>query len=171
MRLLILLAAMTAACSAPALAPAPVPERAQAAVVTRNVDGDTIWVRVDDEGGPLPRGEHKIRLLEIDTPELAGSQGAECYGEEASAFAERELPIGERVSLVADREDVDRYGRFLRYVWTDDGTFFNAEAVRQGFARAVLYPPNDAFIDELRAAEREARGSGRGLWSACPVGR
>ena len=166
----LILLLLIAACSAPPALPAGVPGGAQPAVVTRNVDGDTIWVRVK-QPGPIPAGEHKVRLLEIDTPEIAGEAGPDCYGREAAAFAQRLLPVGERVALVGDREDLDRYDRYLRYVWTEDGTFFNAEAVRQGFARAVLYEPNDRYIAQLRELESEARGHGRGMWSACPVGR
>jgi micrococcal nuclease len=142
-----------------------IPQGTQAGVVERVVDGDTIWVRIDEPGGPLPaNATHKIRLLEIDTPEVAGPGGVQCGGREATAFAERHLLLGSTVHLLADREDTDRYGRFLRYVWTDDGMFFNAAAVRSGHARAVLYEPNDAYIDLLRAAEAEARREGRGIW-------
>ena len=142
-----------------------VPDGTQAGVVEKIVDGDTIWVRIDDPGGPLTAGAtHKIRLLEIDTPEVGGPGGVECGGAEATAFAQRHLLIGATVHLLADREDTDQYGRFLRYVWTDDGRFFNDAAVRSGHARAVLYEPNDAYIGQLRAAEAEARDAGRGIW-------
>ena len=156
-----------------AAAPAGVPAQAQRAVVEKIVDGDTIWVRVDQPGGPLPAGAtHKIRLLEIDTPETVDpSRGVQCGGPEASAFAARKLRVGSTVHLVADREDTDQYGRFLRYVWTEDGSFFNLDAVRTGHARAVLFEPNDAYIDVLRAAESQARSAQRGLWGEfCPAG-
>lgn len=144
------------------------PSGTQAGVVERIVDGDTIWVRIDDPGGPLAAGAtHKVRLLEIDTPEVGGPGGAQCGGTEATAFAQRHLLVGSTVHLLADRQDTDRYGRFLRYVWTDDGLFFNEAAVRTGHARAVLYEPNDAYIEQLREAEAEARAAGRGIWGDC----
>ena len=154
-------------------APTGVPAGAQAGVVEKIVDGDTLWVRIDEPGGPLVAGAtHKIRLLEIDTPETVDpSRPVQCGGREASAFAARRLPVGSTVHLVADREDTDQYGRYLRYVWTDDGSFFNLDAVRTGHARAVLYEPNDAHIDLLREAEAQARERGLGLWGEfCPVG-
>lgn len=139
--------------------PSGVPAEAQEAVVARHVDGDTIWA----EGGTLPaEAVSKIRVLEIDTPEPA-----ECYGPEASAFARAELAIGSKIYLVADREDKDRYGRFLRYIWKANGEFYNEKAVRQGFAEAVLFAPNDRYIALMRAAEAEARGARRGLWAGC----
>jgi micrococcal nuclease len=149
--------------------PTGVPADAQRGVVERIVDGDTLWVRIDDPDGPLVAGAtHKIRLLEIDTPETQDPRrGVQCWGPEASAFTKRELPVGAPVFLTRDDQDTDRYGRFLRYVWTGDGTLFNAEAVRQGHARVVLYEPNDEHIELLRAAEEEARAAGRGLWGRC----
>ena len=144
-----------------------IPTQAQRAVVERIVDGDTLWVRVDEPGGSLSAGAtHKIRLLEIDTPETQGAGGVECGAAKATAFAQKHLLVGSTVHLLADREDTDQYDRFLRYLWTDDGMFFNLEIVRQGLARAVLYEPNDLYIDAMRAAEAEARAGGRGIWGA-----
>jgi len=146
--------------------PADVPAGAQAAVVDHVVDGDTLWVHRAASSGPLPPGErHKIRLLEIDSPETSHPDlGQQCGGQEATDFAADLLPVGATVWLVTDVEDRDRYDRFLRYVWTADGTFFNEAAVRAGHARAVLYEPNDAYIERLRAAESEARQAERGIW-------
>ncbi len=137
-----------------------VPPEAQPAVVTRVVDGDTIWVR-PALGGQVQR----VRLLEIDAPETDPDHGGpQCYGAQATAFAKRLLGVGSTVRLVADRQDRDEFGRLLRYVWTQDRTFFNQEAVRQGYARAVLFQPNDRYIRRFRSAEAEARAAGRGLW-------
>lgn len=149
-----------------AAAPEGIPSGAQAGVVEKIVDGDTIWVRIDEPGGPLVHNAtHKIRLLEIDTPEtVAPGRPVQCGGPEATAYAARRLSVGSTVYLVADREDTDRYGRFLRYVWTSDGRMYNLDAVRTGHARAVLFEPNDAYIDLLRAAESEARRDSLGLW-------
>jgi micrococcal nuclease len=165
------LAMVLAACTAPeatvreSVALSAIPDDAQRAVVERVVDGDTLWVRVDEPGGPLPAGtSHKIRLLEIDTPEAQGAGGVECGAAEATAYAEKYLLVGSTVHLVADREDRDRYDRFLRYLWTDEGMFFNLEMVRHGLARAVLFEPNDAYIDLLRTAEAVAQDAGAGIW-------
>ena len=141
------------------------PREAQPALVTRNVDGDTIWA----EGGTLPPGPQRIRLLEIDAPE--STNRGECFGREASAFAERELPVGARVHLLADRADRDRYGRYLRYVWDAEGELFNEKAVSQGYARARLYQPNDRFIAELERAEADAKRERRGMWGRCSASK
>lgn len=152
--------------------PAGVPGGSQPAWVDRIVDGDTIWV-VTDQPGPLAGGiRHKIRLLEIDTPEVQSRHRvAECGGSEATRFAQRELPVGSVVYLVADREDVDQYGRFLRYLWNARGDFYNEKVVAEGIARAVLFQPNDRYIAQLREVEAEARTSGKGIWGPpCKLG-
>lgn len=146
--------------------PAGVPAGAQSAVVERVVDGDTVWVRVDAPGGPLPpQATHAVRLLEVDTPETrAPGEAVQCWGPQATAFVEDRLPVGTTVWLESDVEDTDRYGRFLRYVWTADGVLFNRVLVEEGHARAVLYEPNDAHIAELRRAEAAAQRADRGMW-------
>lgn len=142
--------------------PGSIPAGAQEAVVSRHVDGDTIWA----EGGTLPPGAtNRIRLLQIDTPESTNQTS--CYGPEASAFTKAELPVGSKIYLLADKEDKDRYGRFLRYIWKPNGEFFNEKLARQGYAKAVLYMPNDRYISLVRAAEAEAKAAQRGLWAAC----
>lgn len=151
----------------PAGQPSGVPRGAQPGVVDKVVDGDTIWVRIHErDSGPLAAdATHKLRLLEIDTPETQHpTKGRECWGDEATAYTAERLAAGSRVWLLADKEDTDRYGRFLRYVWTDDGDFFNEQVVREGHARASLYEPNDRYIGRIRTAEAEARAQGRGMW-------
>lgn len=149
--------------------PAGVPAEAQEGTVARIVDGDTIWVAIDRPGGPIPAGnDHRVRMLEIDTPETVRPNAAiQCGGLDASAFARAELPVGSAVYLVADREDKDRYGRYLRYVWDFEGEFYNEKAVAEGYAKAVLYRPNDRYISRMREVEAAARLDGRGLWGAC----
>lgn len=144
--------------AAPASArPAGVPAEAQLATVTKHVDGDTLWL----EGGTLPAAAAStVRLLEIDSTETGTP-----YSAEASNFLKQELPIGASVYLLADRGDTDRFGRYLRYLWKQDGEFFNEKAVRMGLAKAILIPPNDRFIGRIRAAEAEAKAASRGLWA------
>ncbi|HEX6206824.1 MAG TPA: thermonuclease family protein [Actinomycetota bacterium] len=125
--------------------------------VVRVVDGDTIWVAP----------EQRVRLIGIDTPEVDWYGGrAECYGEEAGLFM-RGLLEGERVRLEYDQEPRDRYGRTLAYVYLEDGRMVNLLLVRRGYAAVSIFEPNDRYEAGLRAAEREARDVGRGLWSIC----
>lgn len=132
-------------------------------MVQRVVDGDTIEVLI---GGTA----ETIRLLGIDTPESVDPRSpVECFGLEASDHVASMLPMGTEIRLVRDVEARDRYGRLLAYVYrVADGTFVNLTLVRDGFAAVLTYPPNVAHADELTAGAAEARGAGRGLWSACP---
>ncbi len=84
------------------------------ATVTEVVDGDTVVVA-------FPGGRSEtVRLLGVDTPETVDpDEPVECYGPEASAFTHARLD-GRQVRLEKDREERDRYGRLLAYVYVDD---------------------------------------------------
>ena len=140
------------------------------ATVEKVIDGDTITVRIVGrfEGpgaGSTSVGDvHDVRLLGIDTPETV-KPGApvECFGREASAAA-RALLEGEDVRLVDDVENIDGYGRLLRYVYIGD-EMANARLVANGYASVYTYPPNVRHADLLVALQREARVEERGLWA------
>ena len=136
-------------------APAQWSAAGQPAQVTHIVDGDTIDVTF---GGAT----HRVRYILINTPETD-----QPFGAEATA-ANRALVGGKRVYLVKDVNETDRYDRLLRYVYLPDGTFVNAELVRQGFAQVATYPPDVTKEGEIRVAEAEARAARRGLWAAGP---
>lgn len=153
------------------------PERAQTAEVTDHVDGDTLRLTATSGSGPLVVGtEITVRLLEIDTPESVDpSSPDQCYASRASRRLQQLAPLGSEVSVVADKELLDPYGRTLLYVWNAHGVFVNLDMVNRGLAKAVLYEPNDAYINLLRKAEASARAAGVGLWGECeyfgePVG-
>jgi len=148
--------------------PASVPAEAQAGVVERITDGDTINVRIDVPGGALTHdATHTIRLLQIDTPEtVAPGQPVECGGPEATEFAAEQLPVGSTVWLEADEEDTDQYGRYLRYVYAEDGSMFNEAALAAGVAEHLIYQPNERYSAELAAAAAAARSTGVGLYGA-----
>ncbi len=127
--------------------------------VVRVVDGDTIEVAIDG-------GTDDVRYIGVDTPEtVKPGEPVQCYGPEASAFNHR-LVDGATVRLVFDRELRDIYGRLLAYVYAD-GTFVNAELVREGYARTLEIPPNTAEADRLAKLEQRAGDAGIGLWGSC----
>jgi len=125
-------------------------------------DGDTIRVRLDSGR------EERVRYIGVDTPEsVKPGTPVECFAERAHRFNER-LVGGERVRLVRDVEERDRYGRLLAYVYrARDGLFVNAELVRRGYATVATFPPNVAHETDFRRLAERARLSGRGLWSKC----
>ena len=129
--------------------------------VVKVVDGDTIHVQV----GAV---REKVRYIGIDTPETKDPRRPmQCFGQKASQFNER-LVGGERVRLVRDIEERDRFGRLLAYVYrARDGLFVNAELARLGYAKPLSIPPDVRFAERFATLAREARDHDRGLWSAC----
>ncbi|MDO5512660.1 thermonuclease family protein [Corynebacterium sp.] len=124
--------------------------------VVRVIDGDTIDALLDGE-------ERRIRLLNVDTPEM-GRDGApaECLAEEATAFLRSVLPAGTEVSLQYDEETTDRYGRDLAGVYLG-GNLINAQIAREGYGVAVQFGANSRFHGSVSAAEDEARAAGKGI--------
>jgi micrococcal nuclease len=129
--------------------------------VDRVIDGDTIDVIVG--GAPL-----RVRYIGVDTPETRHpAKAVQCYGHAASTFNAR-LVSGERVRLVRDVKERDRYGRLLAYVYrVRDGLFVNGELARLGYARSLAIAPDTRFAARFAQLARDARKAGRGLWSAC----
>jgi micrococcal nuclease len=118
------------------------------------VDGDTFVLA----------GGERVRLIGIDTPETVHPhKPIEHLGPEASEFAKR-LLSGQMVRLEFDVQERDRYGRLLAYVYLEDGTFVNAEILRQGYGVLLTVPPNVKFAEEFLEIQRQAREAGRGLW-------
>lgn len=121
------------------------------ATVARVIDGDTIEV---DIGGAL----YKVRYIGIDTPEI-GRPGAD----EATA-ANSQLVSGKTVYLEKDVSENDRYGRLLRYIWTDEG-MVNAILVANGYAQVATYPPDVKYQQDFLELQRQAEDAGAGLWT------
>ena len=140
------------------------PSGTQEATVVRHTDGDTLWLR-GTGAGPVPASPTKVRLLEIDAPEIHPTP--QCFGNEAADRIEQLLPLGARVRVEADRDRHDRYGRLLLYVWTASGASVEEVLLREGYARVLYVRPNDLHLDHFRAVESEARQARRGLWRRC----
>jgi micrococcal nuclease len=131
------------------------PSGAWAQLVTRVVDGDTIVVS----------GVGTVRLIGVDTPETVDPRKpVQFFGKEASDFT-RQMAQGKVVRLEFDVQRKDKYQRTLSYVYLPDGTFLNAEIVKQGFGHAyTTYPFR--YLEQFRQFERDARAANRGLWGA-----
>lgn len=122
--------------------------------VSRVIDGDTIVLS----------GGERVRYIGVNTPEIHHLQkGVEYYGPEAANF-NRKLVSGKKVRLEFDEEKFDKYGRTLAYVYLEDGTFVNAELVRQGYARTMTIQPNTKYADLFKRLQEEARTKKLGLW-------
>lgn len=103
--------------------------------VVKVVDGDTFDVRLQ---GKI----HRIRMILVDAPEL-GTRAGEKAKERLKSLLQ-----GRTVRLVMDKQDSDRYGRKLRYVYVGR-TFVNAWLVRSGLAKVMRVYPNIAKVEEI----------------------
>jgi endonuclease YncB( thermonuclease family) len=149
----------------------------------------------DDMSGPF------VTLLGIAVPEWGPKvKNQQCFGEEAENFVRSVLPEGTTIYLekdplyhrrdkypsapeedVADLSEDARYVEnvYPRYVWLEqaDGTYelLNQWMVREGYAVAAPYPPNQRYnvsikyAGDLRQARQEAIANSAGLWGACAV--
>jgi micrococcal nuclease len=118
--------------------------------VTRIVDGDTL----DCE--PVGR----VRLLGIDTPELA----QEPFGNIATEALADLIPDDGRIRVERDVEDRDQHDRALRYVWVDS-VLVNWALVRRGYAVLLTFPPNVQWAGAIQEAQDAAREEELGLWA------
>jgi endonuclease YncB( thermonuclease family) len=118
-------------------------------------DGDTLRLQ----------GGEKVRVLAINSPELATEKSAAqplavAARQAASAFFAGSDEVGLQVGV----EHRDRYGRLLAHVYRRDGASLSAALLSQGLAWQVVVPPNDAHWQCLQALERRARGQRLGVW-------
>lgn len=132
------------------------------------VDGDTM--RVDIQGR-----EETVRVVGIDTPEVArGDQSAACFGDEA-AEATRQWVEGRTVRLEPAREQRDRYGRLLASIEPVDGPIGGRDLARAlalgGYARVLTIAPNGDDAPTIEEYVGRARSAPRGLWGTCGFAR
>ena len=102
--------------------PAQAATKTSSAKITKWVDGDTVQT-----------SKGTVRLIGMDTPE----SGERCYTN-ARSNASRLAPVGSSVKLVkvTGRDNIDRYGRLLRYV-QHDGVDVGYKQIVDGYADAA----------------------------------
>ena len=113
----------------------------------RVVDGDTIRAEAKGE-------EIKIRLVEIDAPEMN-----QPFGAQAKNFLNR-LLYGKDVTLISQGKD--RYGRTLGEIYAN-GESANALMIKSGFAWVY-----DRYVKDssLYKYQDQAKAENLGLWQA-----
>lgn len=120
-------------------------------------DGDTLHLT----------DKRKIRLIGIDTPELARKgKTAQIYAREARRFLKSLVSSSNNtVHLLYDTDKKDRYGRTLAHLFLNDGTNIQSELIKHGLAIAYTVPPNTLLSDCYSSIEDLSRQSKRGIWS------
>ena len=143
-------------------------------LVSKVIDGDTVV---------MSNGE-KVRLVQIDTPELSSR---ECYAEESkraldeilkpymsssrttqSGLKTLEKEVGVKLEQDSNLDSIDRYGRQLAYLYAGNMNV-NLELVRIGAAAPYFYQGSKGeFADDLESAADFARDNQLGIWKNCP---
>jgi len=147
---------------APPRQPQPQPEISsnEFRLVKRILRADTLEVE----------GVGAVQMIGVETPDGRTPQGIyAAHGQNALNFVEKSL-LNQEVRLEFDpanaaRNNKDEAGQTLAYVYTRDGTFINAELVKQGLG-FVRTSDEFKFSDSFRAQEREAMQSMRGVWGS-----
>ena len=124
--------------------------------VARVIDGDTL----------LLANRMRVRLIGSDTPEtVMPDHPVDPWGPEAAEFT-RQFVAGGQVRIQLDREQKDKYGRLLAYVWVGD-QMLNEELIRHGLARArTEFHYSQSMKTRFLRAQREARSAHRAIWSS-----
>jgi micrococcal nuclease len=129
------------------------PERCKVIVV---YDGDTIKVRFKD------KQEWKVRLIGVDAPEIGGPvDEVEFQAQMSKRFTFYYL-YQKKIKLSYEEELIDKYGRILAYVWTEEHGLFNKFIISEGFASAMRNFRYQ-YREEFREDEQEARKLEKGL--------
>lgn len=129
------------------------PSKSDALVCEKVIDGDTI---------KLSTGE-KVRLIGVDTPEFYHPiKPTQFYSREAAMFT-RKLVDGKKIRLEYDEQKQDKYNRVLAYVYLEDGTFINAEIIKQGYGFAYTRFPFK-YLEQFKEYEKQAKEKELGLW-------
>ena len=139
--------------------------------ITRIVDGDTVY-------GVYQGRVEKVRLIGIDTPESRYNYKTKrdskksgqsiraiiAQGKQATRFVKSLIGKGSVLKIEFDSQLRDRYGRFLAYLYLEDGRMLNEEIIRAGYASVMTIPPNVKYQGRFLKAFRKARESRVGLW-------
>lgn len=123
--------------------------------VVRVVDGDTLVLD----------GDRRVRLLDINTPELAHDGAAAQAGGKAAADALRALTFGHNVTVQSGPQKKDKFDRLLGHVFLENGSWVNGTLVRDGYAHVYTFAENAVYGPQLLAYEAQARVAKRGIWA------
>jgi micrococcal nuclease len=110
--------------------------------VSKVVDSDTFDVTLDSHDSRISEDLIRIRLADIDTPEVRGPKACEA-GKNASAYTKAWL-LGKMVSLdLDDKTGNDQFGRWVAVCYLQDGRNFNKMLVDAGQAVVKDFKNNE----------------------------
>lgn len=124
-------------------------------ILSEVIDGDTIRVIIGNT-------RQNIRLIGLNAPETK-----DCMGNWSRIELEKLLE-GQTILLENDstQGDVDKYGRFLRYVRTAGGININEKLIRIGAAKEYTYDKDYKYKELFVDAQNTAKKDKLGVWGA-----
>jgi micrococcal nuclease len=126
---------------------------ARESVVKKIIDGNTIQ---------LDTGEI-VKYIGIEAPEINLKEGRyDFFAKEAKKYNHK-LVFLKKVHLEFDKEQKDKEGRTLAYVYVKK-IFVNAELVKLGYAKVTSSHPNEKYKTLFLEYEKKAIASEKGLW-------
>ncbi len=140
------------------------------AKIERVVSADTVILETGEKikliglQAPLPPQKVTAQYDSFGFVVLPGVTPETPLEEQAFHFIQKLLEQ-KSIRLEFDAQRKDQNGITLAYVFLSDGTFANAEILKNGFANLQIQPPNLKYEELLREAYREARQEKRGLQS------
>lgn len=135
--------------------------------VWRVVDGDTIRLsndkRVVLNGIDAPEYYMTQKMFNLSRERGETMKNIKIKGKMAKNYLSQ-LVEGQWVALQFDKRKRDSRGQILAYIYLQDGTFVNAELVKEGYARAATFEPNTLYDPLFQELQDEAKENKRGLW-------
>ena len=139
----------------------PVSEPLSRVKVATVIDGDTLRL-VDGRS---------VRLIGLNATEM-GRKGrsAEPFAEAARNRLQSLVSANDgHVAIRIGQQPRDHYGRILAHAFDEHGENLEALLLAEGLGFFVAIAPNVSLAECQRAAERQARSAGRGVWRKPPV--
>ena len=128
--------------------------------VLRVIDGDTIELA----------DKRRVRYIGINSPEIDDKRSrVRCQAQKAKEINEG-LVLNKEIEIERDVSNLDKYQRWLRYVWIED-KMVNEKLVADGWAQVMTMPPDVKYQERFLELLREAKNAKRGLWSQITCAR
>ena len=125
-------------------------------LVVEIVDGDTL----------ILDNKMEVRLVGLQSPKIA--LGRKNYKEWPLGYEAKEtlseLTLNKKVTLYYGGREMDRYGRLLAHLFTEDGAWVQGEMLKRGMARVYSFADNRSLISDMLEIEKEALNDNRGIW-------
>ncbi len=123
------------------------------------VDGDTIWIKMNDKST-------KVRLLSINAPEIEHEESpADYMGEESKNYVCNILENATKVEMEYDKNSKkeDKYGRTLAWIWVDD-KLLQESIIEEGLAKVDYVYNEYEYSAYLCEVEYKAIDAKKGIW-------